>query len=205
MKASENQLTFLRLIQSSLIVGLIILVSVSCHVVDTDKTQKKAHMNVHLTDAPADYQEVNVDVEGLRIHYTPTSNDTVSTDTTDGKWIDLPIDPEIIDLLELRDTSILLSDADDLEPGRYREFRLILGDENTVVIDSTEHELKVPSGQQSGFKIKFKTDLEEGEEVDIMIDFDAEKSVHKAGNSGKYILKPVLKAFVQDSDTVSVD
>jgi hypothetical protein len=202
MKASEKHTAFLRLIQSTIVLGLITFLTISCNDINSSGDKAPAHMNVHLTDAPAEYQEVNVDVQGLRIHFTPTFSDTADT-TGNGKWIDLPIDPEIINLLELTDTSILLSEAGDLEPGRYKEFRLILGDNNTVVIDSTEHDLKVPSGQQSGFKIKFQTELEAGEEVDVMIDFDAHESVHQAGNSGKYILKPVLKASV--TDTASSD
>lgn len=205
MKSSKNQLAFSRLIQSTLVLGLITFLTISCNDINTSGDRAPAHMNVHLTDAPAEYQEVNVDVQGLRIHFTPTAGDTASAGNGDGKWIDLPIDPEIINLLELTDTSILLSDADDLDPGRYKEFRLMLGDENTVVIDSVSHDLKVPSGQESGFKIKFQTELEAGEELDVMIDFDAAKSVHKAGRSGMYILKPVLKAFVQSSDTTSAD
>ena len=35
-----------------------------------------------------------------------------------------------------------------------------------------------------------------------MIDFDASKSIVKAGNSGKYILKPVLRVIAEASATI---
>lgn len=193
------------ILQSFALFGLVALIVASCGDINTsgvDNNSGKTKMNVHLTDAPGDYQEVNIDVQGLRIHFTPSSSDTVSPDTMkDGKWIDLPVEPMQVNLLELQNGVDTLLASAELDPGTYRELRLILGHDNSVMVDSMIHDLKVPSGQQSGYKIKFKTDLEEGEELDVVIDFDAARSVHKAGNSGKYILKPVLKAFVESSDS----
>lgn len=188
------------ILQSTLIIALVTFLTVSCDDINTSgPDNERGQMNISLTDAPADYQEVNIDVQGLRIHYTPTSDDTA---TSDGRWIDLPVDPMKVNLLELTNGVDTLISSAELEPGSYKELRLILGDDNDVMVDSTVEDLKVPSGQQSGYKIKFNTELEAGEEVDVVVDFDAGQSVHKAGKSGKYILKPVLKAFVEDSDEV---
>lgn len=214
MRLWNTTSTVQRVVQSILMVGLIALFISSCEEMNTSSVQQDgvqqdetpsvqegmAHMDVHLTDAPAVFQEVNIEVQGLRIHFTPSSQDTASGDTTEGgKWIDLPVDTLQINLLELQDVDTLLASTD-LEPGTYREFRLLLGDNNTVMVDSTTHDLKVPSGQQSGYKIKFSTQLEEGEEIEVLIDFDASKSVHEAGESGKFVLKPVLKATVEDGN-----
>lgn len=183
--------------------GLIALLVTSCGDVSFNGPQSgDGHIDFHLIDAPENYDEVNIDIQGLRIHYTPSSSDTVDTAGSDGEWIDLPFEPMRVNLLQLvNGVDTLLSSAD-LEPGHYRELRLILGSDNDVVIDSVTHDLKVPSGQQSGYKIKFNTDLDSGEDIDVVIDFDAARSIHKAGNSGKYILKPVLKAFVDSGDDV---
>lgn len=156
----------------------------------------KGTINVHLTDAPAAYDEVNIDVQGLRIYHTPAAD----TADTSGSWIDLPLDPFRVDLLTLTDGIDTLLTSAELEPGHYRELRLLLGSNNDVVIDTTSHLLNVPSGQQSGYKIKFDTELSEGEELDVTIDFDAAQSVHMAGKSGKYMLKPVLKAIVESEE-----
>lgn len=200
-----------------LIVGISFLIAgvlaVSCsdlssNVETSNAAEGKAHMKVNLTDAPGDYQQVNIDVQGLRIHYTPFESDSAESDTAesshDGEWIDLPFEPMNVNLLELTNgVDTLLTEAD-LEPGHYKELRLILGSDNSVMVDSTITDLKVPSGQQSGYKVKFQTDLEEGEEIEVTVDFDAGRSVHKAGNSGKYILKPVLKAFMENGEEVEV-
>lgn len=184
---------------------LLVFLAASCSDNYMGPDSDKARLNIHLTDAPADYQEVNVDVQGLRIHYAPVDRDTSTADSMqDGKWIDLPVEPMRVNLLELQNGIDTLLASAELEPGTYRELRLILGPDNDVMIDSMMHTLKVPSGQQSGYKIKFSTELEGGEELDVVIDFDASRSVHKAGNSGKYILKPVLKAFVEEGETGSI-
>ena len=202
MNITKFKSTVYRVLQGTLMIGLIAFIAISCGDINTNGTNaEKAQMNVSLTDAPGDYQEVNIDVQGMRIHYTPISNDTASAD---GQWIDLPVEPMRVNLIELTNgVDTLLTEAE-LDPGHYKELRLILGDDNTVMVDSTIQNLKVPSGQQSGYKIKFKTDLEAGDELDVVVDFDAGRSVHKAGNSGKYILNPVLKAFVENGDEVEV-
>ncbi len=197
MNYTKMKTRFTKGLQGVFLIGLAALVAVSCNDVNFSGPQNtgKAQMNVHLTDAPGDYDEVNIDVQGLRIHYTPAS-DTAA----DGQWIDLPVEPTRVNLLDFTNGIDTLLSSAELDPGHYRELRLILGSDNDVVVDSMSHNLKVPSGQQSGYKIKFSTDLEAGEELDVVVDFDAARSVHKAGNSGKYILKPVLKAFIDDAE-----
>lgn len=202
MSISTAKTTVYQFLQATFVLGLLAFMAVSCgdDINFTGPENQNAHMKVNLTDAPANYQQVNIDVQGLRVHFTPSGNDTVSSE---GKWIDLPVEPTQVNLLELTNGVDTLLSSADLDPGTYRELRLILGDDNTVMVDSMMHNLKVPSGQQSGYKIKFQTDLEAGDDIDVTVDFDASRSVHKAGNSGKYILRPVLKAFVESGDEVT--
>lgn len=202
MTTTTFKSTVYRVLKGTLMIGLITFITISCDDINNSGTNTgKAQLNISLTDAPGDYQEVNIDVQGLRIHYTPASHDTASAD---GQWIDLPVEPMRVNLLELTNGVDTLLAKAELDPGYYKELRLMLGNDNTVMVDSMIQDLKVPSGQQSGYKIKFKTDLEAGEELEVVVDFDAGRSVHKAGNSGKYILKPVLKAFVEDGEEVEV-
>lgn len=185
-------------LKSLLVFGLIAFIAISCDddVGPNDPGTENAHIDFHLTDAPAFYDEVNIDIQGLRIHFFPDSADTADTAGTEGQWIDLPVEPFRINLLELNNGADSLISSADLDPGHYSELRLVLGNDNNVVIDSTAYDLTVPSGQSSGYKIKFNTDLEAGDAMEVTIDFDAAGSVHQAGNSGQYILNPVLKAFV---------
>jgi hypothetical protein len=77
------------------------------------------------------------------------------------------------------------------------ELRLILGTNNTVVVDGVSYELETPSGQTSGYKIKMDPQtLEPGGLYRLVIDFDVNASVHMTGN-GKYMLKPVVRGYLE--------
>ena len=64
--------------------------------------------------------------------------------------------------------------------------------------DGEPHELKVPSGFQTGIKLVRGFNVIDEQTTDLILDFDATKSVVKAGNSGKWLLKPTIKVI--DSD-----
>jgi hypothetical protein len=100
----------------------------------------------------------------------------------------------------------------DLEQGPYTQMRLIIGREpdgginvlsrshpyaNYVITepDLEVYELKVPSGFQTGLKIVHGFDVSENQTTELILDFDASKSVVKAGNSGNWLLKPTVKVF----------
>jgi hypothetical protein len=61
------------------------------------------------------------------------------------------------------------------------------------------HELKVPSGYQSGIKLVREFEIVAGLTLDLVLDFDASASVVQAGNSEQYLLKPTIKVI----DTVN--
>jgi hypothetical protein len=160
-------------------------------IVGSDSNSGTAKLNFYLTDAPAQYDAVIVDIQQINIRYTPNGVDT--SDTTDngdeeGEWITLSEPDMRIDLLQLQNGADTLFAAADLEPGHYSNLRLVLGTNNEVVVNGNSERLKVPSGQQSGFKLKLKADIEEGKEYKLLVDFDAHQSVHKAGKSGKQIV-----------------
>lgn len=162
-------------------------------------TELENSQDGELNQSVESLEEVNLDVQVLRVRFTESASDTVQTDTTENdddatKWVNIEITPVKINLLDFTSADTLLSDSE-LDEGFYSEIRLVLGSDNDVVVNGDTHSLKVPSGQQSGYKIKFGGErLDSGEIVDLTIEFNAEKSVLVTGN-GQYILKPVLHAF----------
>jgi hypothetical protein len=140
-------------------------------------------IRINLTDAPGDYDEVNIDLQTIRVQLS------------DSSWVDFNTNSGIYDLLKLQngiDTTIV---NDSLSQGtQITQLRMILGDSNTVMIDSIYYPLKVPSGSTSGFKIKFQNTLA-GDSLGILLDFDADKSIVKRGSKNEYLLQPVLKAL----------
>lgn len=145
-------------------------------------------LNIRLTDGPIDLDKVNIDLQQVFIK-GPDGFEEIPLGTNTG----------IYDLLEFQDgKDVLIASIEDLELTQIKEIRLVLGENNTVVVDDETYDLKVPSGSQSGLKIKVCLDLTDMPEYDLILDFDAGKSVHKTGN-GKYIMKPVIKVVNPDA------
>jgi hypothetical protein len=65
---------------------------------------------------------------------------------------------------------------------------------NSIVLvgSNTETPLVTPSAVQSGIKLVNEFDVASGQRVDLLMDFDACKSIVKRGN-GVYALKPVIR------------
>jgi len=152
-------------------------------------------LRVALTDAPAcGFDEVNVTVERVRVHQSSTANDG------DGGWYDIPVvnGPRKIDLLTLTNGVLLELGQTTLPAGEYEQIRLVLTSNksrpmaNTVIpTNGIETEMDTPSAAQSGLKLIDGFTVAPNTMTDIVLDFDACKSIVKRGN-GSYGLKPVL-------------
>lgn len=141
-------------------------------------------MVVKLHDAPVDYDEVNISVARVE----------VNNGQTEEGWVVISEPNETYNILELVNGDMaVLADAE-LEVGIYEQIRLVLNDENTVVIDGQSYDLFVPSGAQSGLKLNVNAEIKEGIEYTLLLDFDANRSVVKRGNQDLYNLQPVVRA-----------
>lgn len=163
---------------------------VSCNS-DDDKNspeqeQEMARMSIKLIDAPGDYDAVFIDVKDVVIKYNGSEEDVTFDEINAG----------IYDLLELTGgVSVLLID-DEIPAGDISQIRLILGDNNTIVVDGETFPLQTPSAQQSGLKINLNETLEGGIFYEFILDFDVDKSIVTQGNGG-YLLKPVIRASTE--------
>jgi len=81
-----------------------------------------------------------------------------------------------------------------MEPGTISQIRLILGPNNSVIVDGVSHPLSTPSAEQSGLKIQVHQTFEPGVSYAILLDFDANQSIVEKGN-GEYQLKPVIRTI----------
>lgn len=138
-------------------------------------------LNIRLTDGPGDYQQVNVDIQEIRIK---TTNDTA-------QWVTLATNAGVYNLLDFQNGVDTLLATGTMSTDTLKEVRFILGDNNSVMVDSVLYDMDTPSAQESGLKVKVNKHLN----LDIntlVLDFDAEQSVLQTGNGG-YKLKPVIK------------
>src|SRR5690606_21670646 len=86
--------------------------------------------------------------------------------------------------------------------GKINQIRLVLGENNSVVIDGDSLELTTPSAQQSGLKLLHNATLTAGITYAILLDFDAAKSVVKTG-SERSIHRRVIKVVSEARDGAS--
>ena len=156
---------------------------------DDDNGSDKAVLSVRLTDAPADYQEVLIDIQDVMIN-------TSEADDPEG-WESLNIMyPGVYDLLDFTNGIDTLLVERELPAGTISQMRLVLGNNNQVKDDGTYYDLTTPSAQSSGLKFNVHADLIEGINYTVWIDFDAGRSVVDRGN-GEYNLKPVIRAYTE--------
>ncbi|MBU3820492.1 DUF4382 domain-containing protein [Flavobacteriaceae bacterium XHP0103] len=148
-------------------------------------------ITVRLVDAPGDYKAVNVEVVDVMIKMDDESDD-------ENGWISLEAEKETINLLDFTGgvSKVLVEDFP-IPVGTLTQMRLVLGDGNTILIENDQEEdeefdLKTPSAQQSGLKLKTNSVIEQGFTYDFVLDFDVEKSIVMAGDSDNIILKPVI-------------
>ncbi|OFX58220.1 MAG: hypothetical protein A2046_09365 [Bacteroidetes bacterium GWA2_30_7] len=150
-----------------------------------DSCKKKidyGEMTIKLTDAPADYVQVNVDVIGLEVEHE-----------TEG-FINIPIYTGVYNLLDLQNNvSVILAEKVKIPEGKINQIRLILGTNNTLITNLLDtFSLKIPSGSESGLKINIDEVIIPDKTIVILLDFDANTSVVDTGG-GKFLLKPVIK------------
>jgi hypothetical protein len=158
-------------------------------------------LSLSLTDATTDqYQAVYVTIKEVQVHAPTGGWEIVGAPETTYNLLDL-----VNGMLEQ------LGVADNLPPGQYTQMRLLLGNQPDAeknilnehhpfpnyVIDSSDnyHELKVPSGYQSGIKIVRGFTIIANGVTELVLDFDALQSVVVAGSSGQWLLKPTIKVL----------
>ncbi len=153
---------------------------------DNNIEDDTARLTVRMTDAPGDYDAVFVEVEDVMI----------KADLEDGEegWTSLGnVQAGTYDLLTLTGgVTQMLAEAD-VPTGHLGQIRLVLGNNNTVVINGESQPLSTPSAQQSGLKLQVNQELEAGEQYEFLLDFDVDQSIVTAGSSGGFILKPVIR------------
>jgi len=182
--------------KSLLVATLISVGLVSCNDDDSNgSSSEMANLSIRMTDAPGDYDAVFIDVQGIEIQLEADDDlDATDDDGTEGsEWVTVDnVNTGIYDLLELTGgVSQLLADTE-IEAGYVGQMRLILGPDNTVVVDGETKALNTPSAQQSGLKLQLNQRLEGGENYAFLLDFDVEQSIVETGNGG-YNLKPVIR------------
>lgn len=144
-------------------------------------------LKLYMTDAPAAYNSVNIQVTRVEAHQ---GSDTGSTA---GSWLVIKDSTQNIDLIQLRNGLTALLGNTPLPAGQYSQIRLIIGSGSYVTDQSgVKHNLTVPGGSNTGVKLNHPFTIQDGITYELTLDFDASKSVVVTGNNN-YKLKPVIR------------
>jgi len=160
-------------------------------------------LSLSITDKPSDdYDAVYVTIREIAVHAASDAADTWTTVATPNKTVNL-----LALANGVREQLALV----DLASGHYTQLRLMIGTQQdggldiqgnphpsaNYVIDTkgVVHDLKIPSGMQTGIKLVQGFDINENGTTELTFDFDASRSVVVAGKSGKYLLKPTIKVI----------
>lgn len=163
--------------------------------------QTSGTLSVGVTDAATDqYQAVYVTIKSVQVHASGAAEES---------WSTVLSPATTVNLLDLANGVRTELGAAAVDAGTYTQMRLILGDTPAsgtniqskahpfanYVIDTsgTVQELKVPSGMQTGVKIVTNFTISANQTTELLLDFDAAKSVVIAGSSAKYLLQPTIK------------
>ena len=122
-----------------LISVIVTVISLSaCEKDSMQSSSNKTNLAIHLTDAPADYEAVLIDVQDVMINRSGE----------DEGWTSLEnIKTGIYNLLELTGGIDTLIASSELDTGIVSQIRLILGENNSLVIEGDTVFLSTPSAQ----------------------------------------------------------
>lgn len=150
-----------------------------------DPPESNATLTVRMGDSPAGFDAVNVEVLKVEVNLN-------------GSWLEYAVvSPRVYNLLQFTNgNTLLLLSPTLISPGSVSEIRLVLGTNNSIIADGVTCELKIPSGQSSGFKVKMGPQpLLAGFTYNLILDFDLNKSVYTSGNN-KYVLNPIVRGYL---------
>lgn len=161
-------------------------------------------MRVAITDAPTcGYEAVHVSIARIRVHKSGGAADT------DAGWSEIVLSPaKRVELLSLSNGLLSELGQVSLETGRYQQMRLVLAPNDAATplanavtpTGAAPVALNTPSALQSGLKLNLDVDVAANQVADLVLDFDACKSVVRLGNSGGFNLKPVVAVLPRVTD-----
>jgi len=153
-------------------------------------------VKVYVTDAPPGDRvtSIMVTVSKIEIHKAAAEQEQQQTQQGGGEWITIDIsgNATTFDLLKISGIEEFLG-ASQVEAGKYTQVRLTIDNSEVTLGDKEPQAATVPSKE---LKLVRPFDVVAGETTDIILDFDADKSVTVTG-ADKIIVKPVVKLTVR--------
>lgn len=127
-----------------------------------------------------------------------TRTDTDGPEGGRGGWEEYQLDDPTVDLTQLKGPKATVLDELDVPAGEYVAVDMFVADIHAVLTDGTETTLKIPSNR---LKIRTPFTVAAGEKLDFVYDI----APKRAGQSGKYLLTPVISESGTNAEIEEVD
>ena len=156
---------------------------------------------LNLTDAQSEELEaIYITINEVCVHIAD------DVDGKDSNWEVVASPYTTYNLLTLVNGGLKTLGVTKLKSGLYTEIKLIIGNQpddsdmhpyaNYIKDDANKIcRLEVPSALQTGVKLIHPFEINEGQSTELILDFDASKSIVKTGNAGEHLLQPVIEVI----------
>jgi hypothetical protein len=146
----------------------------------------QGRITIYLADAPADiYSEVNVEIERVEIYSEQTG------------WTEIRGEAEVYNLLDLTNGNMAVLADVIVEADTYTRVRIHLGSKSNLVIGGSMVNISLSAGYQGGYELEHQIEMESGTTAEILLDFDAHRSVSGSVVTG-FVLQPVIRIQAMD-------
>jgi hypothetical protein len=140
----------------------------------TCSKQQDSRVAVRLKDAPAAFDKLEIQVKSIQLH-----NDR-------GEWVTVPMDTRIINILELKDTSMLLG-VTSMPIGKITEVKLVLGRTNTITIGGQTISLVIREQDKANLIVKVNERVTGTGTLVILVDLDGAQSIIQGEEGGFFL------------------
>jgi hypothetical protein len=155
------------------------------------KKPEYGSLTVSLKDGPADYEEVNVDLQNVEVYIK---------DASSAGWYALKTNRGIYNLLNFQQASMILATQTKIPAGSISQIRLTFGSNNSVRANNDYYALqtKKQPGEKTTVTIPAGYALSANGVLHILIDMDASRSIVKK-EKHNFFLEPVAASGIVSS------
>jgi hypothetical protein len=162
--------------------ALISLFAIGIGGCDKNNDNGMSTVNANMKSIPSsNYQAVKVEVTEIQIH----------NDATGWEIIDVP--DQIYDLQLLQNNATVALGNIKMETGTITQVRMVLGNENSIMVNGVNSPLSISSQDETGLKVNVSQKLERDRTYTLTLELDVNQSIVSENNT--YKLRPVLHAW----------
>ncbi|MEL6537516.1 MAG: DUF4382 domain-containing protein [Bacteroidota bacterium] len=146
-----------------------------------------ATLQVRLIDAPGDYESVNIEIADVQVNMENTHEEWLSLDQ---------VNTGVFNVLELTNGNSALLGEVALPAGTLSQVRLVLGDKHDLSIGGEIKDLPFATGSNGEIILDIEATLTDNRVFELLLDFDAGRSIVPVANSNEFRLRPVVRSII---------